>query len=749
MGSARNRPPDVVWVGPIRDIGAEASLGQRLAPSLADGRRVEVIDTAAPVVSALDSAAAQWFLQQHCEGFPSGSPVRIQCGPLSACDPYIRCGRRVAITRLPGGDVPPLWAARARLMDLVVVPDAPQAGRLIDAGVEEDRVWVMGPVCDPAAVTAPPADLDGLHGTVFLTTAAPVDHDGWELVVRAWAQAFRSGDDVTLVIASWSAASPDGGVMQQRLLQLLEDAGIDPEALADVVLLTELLSPATYAGLVARSDVLVRAPSAIGWGLAEAEAMFAGRPVVAPGVAEGCGWPVADATADEATRIDDLVCGMQAAHGDPDERRRRGARAADVAVPFDRDAVASRLWNAIAGVRPQPSRPPRHASTPSLVVSGRLYAPDSLAGVNRDLVRALERRDDIEVAMLNLDAGGPIDPGPEVAAATARHIAFPDVMLHHGYPPVWGYPSPAAVRTHMLHWEFGPLPQEWVHALGDSAEVWGASRWVGEWMVRSGVPAQKVHYVPLGVDPGRFHPEVPAMTLPGCPEGFRFLFVGGFNMRKGFDVLFEAYASAFTAADDVVLVVKDYGAGGPYGESGPEHIARLKARPGIAPVHYLRVSLDEHEIPGLYRAADCVVHPFRGEAYGLTIVEAMACDVPVIITDGGPVHDYASADTALLVPSTPLHLAERAVPPYELCGTIEMIDVSADDLARRMRYAYENRDDIAAMGRRAGHHVRTHHNWDRCAEVVTERVRALADALRDGSVNVGAPSLKSREPLPR
>ena len=58
-------------------------------------------------------------------------------------------------------------------------------------------------------------------------------------------------------------------------------------------------------------------------------------------------------------------------------------------------------------------------------------------------------------------------------------------------------------------------------------------------------------------------------------KSFKFLFVGGTILRKGPDVLLEAYLRSFTAADDVCLIIKEVG--GPSVYSGQTLESRIKA----------------------------------------------------------------------------------------------------------------------------------------------------------------------------
>ena len=105
---------------------------------------------------------------------------------------------------------------------------------------------------------------------------------------------------------------------------------------------------------------------------------------------------------------------------------------------------------------------------------------------------------------------------------------------------------------------------------------------------------------------------------------------------------------AFRPGDGVGLVVKEMGAKSFYrGQTAGAEIAAVRER-GHA-VDYIDRILSETEMAGLYCSCNALVQPFRGEGFGLPIVEAMACGLPVIVTGAGPVLDYASDKTAYLI----------------------------------------------------------------------------------------------------
>ena len=112
------------------------------------------------------------------------------------------------------------------------------------------------------------------------------------------------------------------------------------------------------------------------------------------------------------------------------------------------------------------------------------------------------------------------------------------------------------------------------------------ANFVRECYLAGGVPADRVHVVPLGVDCRALSPRATPLPVP-TRKRFKFLFVGGTIHRKGIDVLLDAWARAFTAADDVCLVIKDMGAGSFYqGQTAQGRIGEQQRRPGAAEIVY-------------------------------------------------------------------------------------------------------------------------------------------------------------------
>lgn len=137
--------------------------------------------------------------------------------------------------------------------------------------------------------------------------------------------------------------------------------------------------------------------------------------------------------------------------------------------------------------------------------------------------------------------------------------------------------------------------------------------------LEAGVPAEKVHAVPLGADLELFHPDG---TEEAPREGFTFLFAGASIHRKGFDLLLAAFARVSATVPEARLRVI-----GPRGDS-----AHLLERLAALPIEALGPK-DQHGLAAEFRRADCLVLPSRNDSYAMVVTEALAAGLPVIVSE--------------------------------------------------------------------------------------------------------------------
>jgi glycosyltransferase involved in cell wall biosynthesis len=718
----------LVWRGPVLDRSSWAAGSRAALAGLRDAGAAPALEPLVWHPGSVVGADVYAALAAMAALPPGDGAASVQAVPARMLDPYARGRLRVARTRIAG---PPAADAllRLRQMDDVWVASAAERDLLLAAGLEPGRVAVVPEPVEMPAGSPAPLPVADLHGTVVLVIADRAARSGWDLALDAWCRAFGPGDDVALLLHLSTTEGP-GDDHAEAVVAAVRAAGHDPAAMPDVVLLEEAVPAADMPGLYAAAAVVCAPTRGLGRGRDLLEAMACGRPVIATPDAAGIAIP-ADAGWTAAADADALAAALCEAHARRDELPAMGARARAAVEPHEAGRVARAMLARLETAAPR-RRARSHGDAPRVALYGAVTRSHSLALVNRSLADALVRRGEVDLSVVEVEPADPGDEGalPRGAARRAVERLFaepPEVTVRHGYPPSFARP-PHGRQVVILPWEFGPIPRDWREAIVASVdEVWVPSRHVRDGYAASGLDPGRVHVVPNGIDPARFHPALAPLDLPGLPGGYRFLFLGGLLWRKGVDLLLEAYRLAFTARDDVTLVVKDFGRAGPYRpQEAEERVRAMAADPGGPRVAFLRERLADADLPRLYASCDCLVHPYRGEGYGLTVAEAMACGRPAIVPAGGATADFCDDETAMLVPSRPLTLDRTRVGDHELTGPVSVIEVGVVDLARRMREAYEDRAGAAAVGRRAAERMRAHHTWDHAAAVAARRLRALA-----------------------
>jgi glycosyltransferase involved in cell wall biosynthesis len=161
-----------------------------------------------------------------------------------------------------------------------------------------------------------------------------------------------------------------------------------------------------------------------------------------------------------------------------------------------------------------------------------------------------------------------------------------------------------------------------------------------------GIPAECVEVIYLGVNEAfqSLQDQAALETIRqrySLPMGI-ILYVGTLEPRKGLDTLIAAYGTlAADAPHDVVIAGKR----GWYTEPLFQQVEAL----GLGQrVHFTDYIPDE-DLPALYNLAHLFVYPSRYEGFGLPVLEAMACGVPVVCTNAASVPEIVG-DAALLVP---------------------------------------------------------------------------------------------------
>jgi GT2 family glycosyltransferase/Tfp pilus assembly protein PilF len=365
----------------------------------------------------------------------------------------------------------------------------------------------------------------------------------------------------------------------------------------------------------------------------------------------------------------------------------------------------------------------------------------SLSHVNREFTRQLAGWEDVSLIAVDRASGLGSTPAKELESVARRLVARSpaevEVTVRHSWPPDWRRPS-AGKLVVIQPWEYGKLPLDWVRQSQQVDEFWLPSEYVRRVFLDSGVPAGKLRVVPNGIDPGRFHPDAEPLDLP-TSKRFKFLFVGGTIHRKGADLLLQSYLETFRAKDDVCLVIKDFGTQTTYAGQTLEAAIRAAQRQPDAPeILYLTEELPSAQLPGLYTACNCLVHPYRGEGFGLPILEAMACGRPVVLTAGGAADDFATEALCYRVPATRKFFGDT-VSGLKLAGPGWLLEPDSAALSERMKWVSEHRPEAQAKGELASQVVRERWTWAHSAELARDRLLELSKSADRPTAEAQAP----------
>eukprot|EP00960_Hanusia_phi_P072023 767688-Hanusia_phi.AAC.10 len=266
------------------------------------------------------------------------------------------------------------------------------------------------------------------------------------------------------------------------------------------------------------------------------------------------------------------------------------------------------------------------------------------------------------------------------------------------------------------------IDHSWIRCASRVDELWLPSRWHVEAFKSAGVPEDKLMAIPEAVDVEFFNP-VLAKRQQRQSDDLVLLSVFKWEQRKGWDILLDAYFSAFTPEDKVILKIRSYV---PSWEGGSTNIhtkiaqyAKMespnrvrywrKHKGGTASmptdleelprIEYLQGgptikegALSRAEMRDLYAASDVLVLPTRGEGWGLPIVEAMAMELPVIVTNFSGPTEYLTRSNSYPIGYA---MVERHSHMYA--------EPDFDELVSALRHVYSNvreRREKGKQGRR-------------------------------------------------
>jgi glycosyltransferase involved in cell wall biosynthesis len=659
--------------------------------------------------------------------------------------------------------IPEAWHARLSAFDEIWVLSAHNARAFRQSGVAPEKLRIVQPACDigvfqpEGLVRARTAELAGRF--VFLSVLDWQLRKGWDVLLKSYIEEFGVNDGAALLLKITRQHGHSFDAVQAQINRLLSETGTSLDLRTDILLWEECCDAPALAALYRSCDAFVLASRGEGWGRPYMEAMACGLPTIGT---RGSGNE--DFMHDGNSFLVDVVkipvneeavqeIPVFAGHhwNEPDAAQLRSrlryvfenrtaakevgrAAAEDIQRSFSFEALGLRVSQALDEIERQllPAAPRNPLATAiGLELEGEFFAGHSFSNINESLALAWSHDSQVEVTCTRRFLQ-PVQDRITPAARKLRpylnrSLGRPaDVVIRHAFPPNWSPPAnPVTKWVHIQPWEFGVLPVDWISPLKYQVdEIWAPSEYVKEVYVRSGIPAEKIVTIPWGIDECVYHPAAPPLHL-ATRKGFKFLFVGGAIGRKGFDTLLEAYRQEFARDEDVSLVIKDLGTQSFYRYGHAREALQSALEDPKAPeIVYLDADFTDGQRASLYTACQVLVAPYRGEGFGLPVLEAMACGLVPVVPRGGPTDDFTrEAFTE--------YLDAQVVPTqhdWRLVGTPTELSIEVAELRRALRRLFENRQEISARGELASQFAHENHSWKKqILPIMADRLRRLRD----------------------
>ena len=336
--------------------------------------------------------------------------------------------------------------------------------------------------------------------------------------------------------------------------------------------------------------------------------------------------------------------------------------------------------------------------------------------------------------------------GDRPGAEAWQFLTTADLILAeygHFYPLLLLLPRLCGGRPRILFDYHGVTPRHLWNGEG-STVVEAAARWRGlvwcadaalvhsqfarqELLTATGFPAERVSCLGYVVDGRSFRP---AQVGKHLRESLKLgsvsilLYVGRLAPNKRVPVLIEALAALgdLTPPLHVVLV----GDGSDVYEAELNRCREHAADLGVEQrVHYLG-HVSQQQLLDAYRSADVLVLPSRHEAFGMPVVEAMACGVPVIATRAGALPETVAGAGLTFIPDDAGDLASQIRRVLAAKQSLRVAVVSFRYGSDFVGGAETSLRTIAECLHQAGHHVEV---FTTC----TRSVAAWANDIAEGT----------------
>lgn len=285
------------------------------------------------------------------------------------------------------------------------------------------------------------------------------------------------------------------------------------------------------------------------------------------------------------------------------------------------------------------------------------------------------------------------------------------------------------VKGTIVKWgifETDKLPDDYISYLKRSHLIWVPSKWAEAVLISHGLNSDQIHVVHEGVNPDTYHPYCRPKSSTG--NIFRFFMCGKKETRKGFDELLEGFKIAFGSDQTIELHLKaDYfWRGQAQDDAKQDELSRQIDVLGLNNVVPIHGALSTSDMALLYNNYDAMIFPSRAEGWGLPLIEAIACGLPIISTYYSGHTEYLAAIRGQFV-RLDHHLQPISCPEFlqHWKAGGQWAVASPDEIAKKLVFMRENHNCFQQHALTASQIIRDYFSWRHAAEQAIRSLQSI------------------------
>jgi glycosyltransferase involved in cell wall biosynthesis len=219
-----------------------------------------------------------------------------------------------------------------------------------------------------------------------------------------------------------------------------------------------------------------------------------------------------------------------------------------------------------------------------------------------------------------------------------------------------------------------------------------SSKWGQQVLHNNGIESPSC-VVPLGVNREIFNNNIKSNRKD---DKYVFLNIGKWEVRKGHDLLFNIFNTAFPNEKDVELWILASEKTNSYSSS--DELTQWKTMYASDRVKLFSGFETQEEIAQLIANSDCGLYPSRAEGWNLELLETMSMGKPAIATNYSAHTEFCTSDNSYLVD---IEETEKAFDGKAFQGQGNWAKLGKnqiDNIIDHMRFVYKNRLNVNPNG---------------------------------------------------